>query len=198
MDYLSNRIADFYVKKNIIQPEEKDVYKCGVSLILNDIVTFCLILIISALIWNIRLAIEFLIVFCLTRVYCGGYHAPKAYLCRLTMLLTFICVSIASNLLKNATDITLYMLALVSFLILLPIAPVKHPNKKLTDELIKKGRKNTFLLLIVFIICAYIIFNFISKQDGMTIILTLCSVAIFAIIGVFTNERRCKNEEVDK
>ena len=39
IDRLSDCIADFYVNKNIISLEEKSVYKFGISMIFNDIVT---------------------------------------------------------------------------------------------------------------------------------------------------------------
>ena len=42
--FLSQSIADLYIKRNIIKPDEKEVYKCGLELILNDIVTFSLII----------------------------------------------------------------------------------------------------------------------------------------------------------
>ena len=45
MKHLSSGITDFYVKRNIIQVDEKEVYQCGVELILNEVITFGLILI---------------------------------------------------------------------------------------------------------------------------------------------------------
>lgn len=97
---LSNCIADFYISKNIININEKEAYKFGVELILNDIFTFSLIIIISAIIWSIRCGIEFLLVFCCARIYCGGYHAPKAWLCRLTMITTFIITNLTDLLFR--------------------------------------------------------------------------------------------------
>ncbi len=62
--FLSQSIADLYIKRNIIKPDEKEVYKCGLELILNDIVTFSLIIAISAILWKMQYAFEYLIVFC--------------------------------------------------------------------------------------------------------------------------------------
>lgn len=85
MNYLSERIADLYIKRNIILQKEKDVYKKGIELILNDIITFSFILLISSVIWRFSYGAEFLITFCITRVFCGGYHAKKAYICKITI-----------------------------------------------------------------------------------------------------------------
>lgn len=195
MNFLSERIADFYLSKNIIQPDEKEVYKCGVELILNDIVTFSIILILSALIWHLRYGIEYLTVFCFTRIYCGGYHASKAYLCRLTMIVTFLGVILLSGLLSSQSHIILYILLILSFVAIFPLIPVKHPNKELTDELIKKGRRNGSFAYILFSIVSSVFFECINHRDGLIIALTLSAVTVLAYIGVITNERRCFHEQ---
>ncbi|MBQ7900553.1 MAG: accessory gene regulator B family protein [Clostridia bacterium] len=191
MEYLSNCIADFYIRRNIIEPDEKEVYKCGVELILNDVVTFSLILLISAVVWHIRYAIEFLTVFCTTRVHCGGYHAPKAYICRLTMLATFVCVAILSSVSRDAGSAVLYLILAVSFIAILPLIPVKHPNKQLTRQLISKSRKKGIGLYVVYSVCSVLIYTFANGHDGMIIAFSLCAVSALAIIGTFVNGRRC-------
>lgn len=198
IDYLSNTIADFYISRKIICRDEKEVYKSGIELILNDIVTFGLILFISVLMFNVRYAVEFLVVFCFTRIYCGGYHAPKAYLCRITMVIAFLFVAIGSSILKNLTDVFLCLLLLISFILMLPLIPVKHPNKKLTEQLIKKSFRYGVMLYIVFIVCSIIVFQYINKQDGIIIALSLCTVTVLAIIGFFNNERRCAHEKINR
>ena len=40
MEFLSDCIADFYIKRRIINFEEKDIYKAGIKLILNEAFTF--------------------------------------------------------------------------------------------------------------------------------------------------------------
>ncbi len=181
---LSDIITDFYIKKKIIEYDEKDVYKYGIELIINDIITFSLIIIISAMFFNIRYAIEFLTVFCSTRVYCGGYHAPKTYLCRLTMFATFISVTTLSMILKNTIQvITAYTISVILLLIILPIIPIKHPNKELNEKTIKKGKRNGVILYIIFIICSAIIFKYINNRDGLIICLSLCAVSVLAIKG---------------
>lgn len=189
MNYLSECIADLYIKRNIILPEEKDVYKSGIELVLNDVVTFSLILLISSLIWHFRYAAEFLITFCITRVFCGGYHAKKAYICKITMVLTFLSVVIISGLLKNVDYTILYGILIVSFVILLPFVPVKHPNKKLSTEEYKINRIRGIISYILFSICSVIVMNFLNKSDGLIILLSLSAVTVLAIIGTFINRK---------
>ena len=92
MQLVVKRIADFFISKSIINKSEREVIEYGLFLIINDVISFSSIIIISWLLDTPRFAFEFLMVFCLTRIFCGGYHAKKAYICKLSMILTFIAI----------------------------------------------------------------------------------------------------------
>lgn len=186
---LSASIADFYVKKNIINSEEKEVYQWGLTLILNDIVTFSLVLLLSVLLLHIRFGAEFLIVFCLTRIYCGGYHARKESICRFTMIVVFLLVLFGACILSDCSVYILLFLLTVSFLVLLPLIPVKHPNKVMTEELKKRGRVRGTLSYLAFAVLSLLFYLFVSEIDAVLIALSLSAVSVLAIIGTFTNER---------
>lgn len=49
LNYLSEFIADFYIKRGIIKSERKELYKAGIELVLNEILTFSLVLILAGL-----------------------------------------------------------------------------------------------------------------------------------------------------
>ena len=195
MEYLSQSIADFYVKRNIIEADKKELYKCGVSLILNDILTFSIVIILSALLGNIRFSFEFLITFCFTRVFCGGFHARKTYICRFTMLLTFSLTVLISFALRNTKPEVLCIILAAAFVILLPLIPVKHPNKELGEEDIKKNRKKGIISFVLFSLTSVFVHQLFSKQGGIIIALSLAAVTVLAIIGTITNGRSENNEE---
>lgn len=198
MNYLSNCIADFYVKRNIIGESEKEVYQAGVLLILNEVLSFILIIILSGLIWKIRYSIEFLIVFCITRIFCGGFHAKTTYVCRLTMLGTFASVITIANFLSKSSTEILWLINLISFLMLLPLIPVKHPNKELTKELVEMNRKKGAITYILFGVCSVLVAEYLSIKDGFIISLSLSAVTVLAIVGTISNERREKYEKINK
>ncbi len=198
MNYLSNRIADFYVKRNIIEESDKEVYQAGVELILNEVLSFVLIIVLSSLIWEIRYSIEFLIIFCITRIFCGGFHAKRTYICRMTMLTTFVCVIMVSSFLGKFFTEILCLINLISFLVLLPLIPVKHPNKELTQELIEANRKKGVITYILFGLCSVLVAEYLSVKDGFVMALSLSAVTVLAIVGTISNERRKKYEKVDK
>ena len=187
---LSASIADFYVQKNIINSDEKEVYQWGVSLVLNDIVTFSLVLLLSALLSHVRFGAEYLIVFCLTRIYCGGYHARKESICRFTMIVVFLIVLFGAHILSDCSRYILLSVLTVSFMVLLPLIPVRHPNKVMTEKLKKKGRVRGTLSYLAFAVLSLLFYLFVSKIDAVLIALSLSAVSVLAIIGTFTNERR--------
>ena len=189
IDRLSECIADFYVNKNIIYQEEKSVYKFGICLILNDIVTFSMIFIISSCFFKFRFGIEFLAVFCLTRIFTGGYHARKSYLCRLSTLFTALCVLSLSELVKNLSRYYILAILAISFVIILPLIPIKHPNKTLTAELIERGKAGGIFSYIFFSSISILFYTYIDSQDAAIIALSLFTISVFVIIGKFTNER---------
>lgn len=195
MKHLSSGITDFYVKRNIIQVDEKEVYQCGVELILNEVITFGLILIYSLIAWKLRYAVEFLCVFCLTRVYCGGYHASKSYICRITMFEIFLGIYILSKALNDINPIWLFVILIICFLVIVMLVPVKHPNKALTKKQFNKNRKMGIVIFSFFSIASFAVREIIGVQDGIIICLSLCAVTALAIIGTFTQRRRCQNKE---
>lgn len=192
MEFLSECIADFYVKRNIISECEKNVYKYGVELILNDVFTFTFIIIFSILFWNVKYGVEFLLTLCVTRVFCGGFHAKKAYICKLSMIITFVCVMLASVALKNINLISLVLILSISLIIALPFIPVKHPNKNMTKGQKNKNRTLGVVAYIVFSVLACLMWKYVNPKEGLIIALSLCAVTVLVIIGVLLNSREVK------
>ena len=77
MKSLSEVIADFYIEKNIISSDMKSVYVYGISLIINDIIDFAVILIPAIIARRFIYGVAFLLTFCITSKeimdMCRGY-----------------------------------------------------------------------------------------------------------------------------
>lgn len=192
MKLLSKCIADFYVKRNIICEDEKDVYGYGLELILNDVFVFTLILIISALFWNVKYGVEFLITICVTRIFFGGFHAKKAYICKMAMVITFVCVMSASVILKNISFTSLVLVLFGSFIVALPFVPVKHPNKNITKDQRNRNKLFGVISYLIFSLLACLSWKYIDNSDGIIIALSLCAVTVLVIIGSLFNWREVK------
>lgn len=187
MEHLSNSIADFYIRRKIIDPEDREVYKSGVELILNEGLTFLIVIICSFLMFRLRYALEFLAAFCFTRVFCGGFHAKKVCVCRSTMLLSFLLTVSLSYPLKNISVLTLLVILSASFAVVFRLAPVKHPNKRLTEAKRKENHKRSVISFVLFAAASILVFSLAVKQDGVIIALSLAAVAVLAAVGALLN-----------
>lgn len=186
MKRLSLCITDFYIKRNIINPDDREVYEYGLSLIINDAVTFLLIFAISALLGRVRFAAEFLVTFCVSRVFCGGYHAGKEWICRCLMLGTFLCTLVLGEFFYGFGAFCAAVIAAVSLGVLFALIPVRHPNKTLSAVQIAKNRRRGIITLVLFALLSLCL-SLEGKQDGFIIALSLLAVAALAVTGTLLN-----------
>ncbi len=193
MHYLSDCIASFYVRKSIIPKDHKDIYSYGIELILNEALTFALVLLVSVIMHRFWDGILFLITFCCTRIYAGGFHAKTVAVCRATMIITLISVLDFTVIIESVHLWILVLCLIGSAVILFPLIPVKHPNKTLTENQKRKGKVKGICTYIFFSGCSIILCEF-NKRAGVLINLSLMSVTILAIVGKIRT-REVKSDE---
>ena len=187
MKSLSESLADYYIKKNIIEPAKKSIYVYGISLLINDMVDSCIILIPAIITDHAMYGIVFLLVFWLLRVRCGGFHAKKAWLCALTMLLTFCAVCMLTYITSEFYNVIWSIIIFaVSVLTLLPIIPVENPNKILSPSTRRKSKCIGITATILFAGLAVVLSAY-GMCVGMVISYTVMSVAALAVIGEIYN-----------
>ncbi len=184
MDTLSNLITDFYVRKHYVPEDKRDIYCYGFKLIISDIINFSMVILLGAILGRFIESIVFLIALCGLRQFSGGFHAKTFWLCRLSMLVTFICVIAVSALLSQFMNIGhACMINAVCTVSILIFAPVKHPNKPLTEQ---QKRVNKFKAVIAALIlsAASAILTALGRIEGVTISITLAAVVILMFIGI--------------
>ena len=195
MKSLSEVIADFYIEKNIISSDMKSVYVYGISLIINDIIDFAVILIPAAIAGRFTYGVAFLLTFCIARIHCGGFHAKKSWICATGMLLTFILVCLCTELTASIYGVILNMIInSISILIILPIIPIENPNKKL-DAKVKQKKKKLGIIVTSLFAMLSIVLTVYNIQEGAVISFTLLSVAVLAMVGKILNQGGEKNEK---
>lgn len=87
---LSHRIADLFVKNEVIACEDKDVYIYGLEqgfLMLTNIVTTILIGLVFRMVWQ---SIVFMMAYIPLRIYAGGYHTKTQLRCYLFSILLIV------------------------------------------------------------------------------------------------------------
>ena len=194
MKSLSEVIADFYIEKNIISSDMKSVYVYGISLIINDIIDFAVILIPAIIAQRFIYGVA-LLTFCITRIRCGGFHAKKSWICAGVMLLTFILICLCIELTTSIYGVILNVIInSISILIMLPIIPIENPNKKLDADVKQKNKKIGIIVTSLFAMLS-IVLTVYNIQEGAVISFTLLSVAVLAMVGKILNQGGEKNEK---
>ena len=194
MKKIAEAIGDYYIRKEVIEPNMKPMYVHGISLILNDILNFGIILGAAVLLDSLLHGLLFTTVFYFLRVRCGGFHAKKEWICRVTMFASFVSVFLCTWIISDlSAQCIIIPVMVISVLILLPIIPVENPNKKLSDE---RRKKNKIYGIITIFLCSLsaIILTAYKVQGGIIIALTLLAVAVLAVIGKVVNKNREENE----
>ena len=195
MKSLSEAIADFYIRENIISSDMKSVYVYGISLIINDIIDFAVILIPAIIAGRFIYGVVFLLTFCITRIHCGGFHAKKSWICAGIMLLTFIIICLCVEITTSIYGVILNVIInSISILIMLPIIPVENPNKKLDADVKQKNKKIGIIVTSSFAVLS-IVLTVYNIQEGAVISFTLLSVAVLAMVGKILNQGGEKNEK---
>ena len=195
MKSLSEVIADFYIEKNIISSDMKSVYVYGISLIINDIIDFAVILIPAIIAGRFIYGVVFLLTFCITRIHFGGFHAKKSWICAGIMLLTFIIICLCVEITTSIYGVILNVIInSISILIMLPIIPVENPNKKLDADVKQKNKKIGIIVTSSFAVLS-IVLTVYNIQEGAVISFTLLSVAVLAMVGKILNQGGEKNEK---
>ena len=191
MERLSENIVNYYIKKKIVSPSMKIMYVYGVSLILNDILTFSIILAIAALIHGFYDGVIFLVTFYILRIRSGGFHAKKTWICRASMISTFLLVFISSKLITAASiEWIVIPISILSLMAILPIVPVENPNKILDENKKKKNKVYAIITALLFLNGSNIL-TILNRNEGIIITLTVLSVAVLAVIGkvIYSKER---------
>ena len=128
-------IADFFVSKDVITEEEKEVCAYGMELIISGIINVSLVIIIGLITCNIWYAIVYNTMMIVIRMYTGGYHADTHLGCNIcycgVFLISLIILRI-QMLVKG--DVLTWIIAAAGYLIIVLNAPLEHHNKRLTIE----------------------------------------------------------------
>lgn len=184
-------IVDFFVKEDIVPEEQRDVYQYGVELSISTLIGLSIVLAIGMLNGRFTESVIFYIVFCLTRAFCGGFHAHSHLLCKVTFICILILVLVMDLVLNNIEIYYWFVLYLYSLIIVCAFAPVENPNKKLTSYDKKRCKIISIILMVVWLVVMILFYSFGSELYHI-VALTLFFVANLMLLGKYNKRRETK------
>lgn len=181
--YFAENITFVLIKNKILNIKNRNIYVYAIEVILLNVILLLSLLGISILGKDLSCFMGFLLFFVPLRTFVGGYHAKHSEVCFGMSIGIYMVVMIIfynyPNLYKNIIVVSIYILAIITFLIW---SPLKNENHILTNYQYKRNRKILFGSIVINII----IFVFLSKMNytiaSYEIIFTVLA-SIFLIIG---------------
>lgn len=179
---ISKKITAFFINKNIITRDQREIYEYGFELIIADITNFLLILFISIGYNCLCAGIIYLFCFVSMRVFCGGFHAESRATCRIYMLISFIAFIKIYCLLNISKMHIAFIGLIIAWIPILCCAPVIHKNRRLS---LKYRRKNRIMALVISGLwtLASVVLVLANVQWGIAIIVTIWIVSTSMILG---------------
>lgn len=191
MHYLAKKMAHFFIRKNIVAEENREVYEYCFEIMLSTICNFSLLLIGAIITGRYYETALFALVFVVLRKFAGGYHAKTNLGCMLTLVLTYIGMILLITFLDLSI---LNLIAIISsvfyVLVLFVFAPVEHHNNPM-EENTKKKMRIIVIAIIVPIAAISIIFSTLlpTLNIAFSISYAAICVALSTLVGVIFNAK---------
>jgi accessory gene regulator B len=188
---LSQIIVDFFVKEDVVSEEQREIYQYGIELSVSTLMGLFIVLAIGVLSRRFTESVIFYIVFCLTRAFCGGFHAHSHLLCKVTFICVLILVLVMDLVLDNIEIYYWFVLYLYSLTIVCAFAPVENPNKRLTSYDKKRCKIISIIFMVVWLVAMILFYSFGSELYHI-VALTLFFVANLMLLGKYNKRRETK------
>lgn len=183
---LADTIASGFVKRQVILEDSKSTYVYGLELLLSSIFSSGCIVIIGILIHRTVDVLFFLAIFSVLRSFTGGYHARTFSKCTIVTLTTFGLVMALSKLLS--VNIPVYVITVIAvFFIILVLAPIENPNKRIPASKKKLFKAISVALLLLFS-GSGIVFAGFSNGYGDTIFFSILADTVLLFPKAYGKE----------
>lgn len=188
---LSRIIADFFICQKVVPEEQRDIYEYGFELSISSVIGILIVLTIGLISGRFWESVVFYIVFCFTRLFTGGYHAPNHLLCKITFAGALLVVLAADWLLKEIESCYWFVLHFYSLVVVCWLAPIENQNKELTKRQKVKCKVISIVAMVVWLAVMFL-FRFLSSELDHIVALTLFCVANLMLPEIYKERRTSK------
>ena len=180
---LAKSIAHFFVVQNITEESKEVIYAYGMELLISDVLNTIIVLLIALFSHTLPAVVVFIAVFMGLRQFVGGFHANSHLSCMFTLVMVMMVFSYGiCNVSGHITPIFS-----ISFIIILCIVPVPHPNKPMSEEKSVKLRKRSCILAVTLSVVTIALLVFQYQKLSLYVSSGMLLSAIMALLGHFLN-----------
>lgn len=171
---LSHIIADIFIRRKVIAKEQREAYEygfeLGISALIEIIITLTIGLL-SRMFWE---SVVFYIVFSFTRLFTGGFHAPKRFLDKIFFAAILMIVLIVDGLLQQIEDYYWFVLHFYSLVIVCEFAPIEALNKELSERERVNFKVVSILIMAVWLAVMFLFKHLNSELDHIVALALFC------------------------
>lgn len=183
---MTEKIVDWLLKKqienHIISSEDEPIYRYGYILVCEVIINVFLALVIGAGMKDMRTVVAFLVIYIPLRSFCGGWHAPRLWLCTVfSNILLVVIVMAHKYLTQHFTIPVLLSIFMVCMGIILYFAPIETIAKPIDQEEERVYRKKIKII----VICHFAVGIFLIAVQADRRIFTLVSAYTTQVLMLF-------------
>lgn len=187
MEKFSQVIVNFICNNMTIEDKDMiEIYKYGIEITLSSLINLIMIILCSLILRDLIAGLIFMFCFVLLRSYTGGYHAEKYWRCNVVFLCTFLLTYFLARIFVQI-ELNLYGILIILFFSYIPIlkfAPVKNIHKKLTEAKVKRSRKVSTVMYMIFFILTVLCY-ILNIWYGYMVLTTIISISIMIVIEIF-------------
>lgn len=188
---LSHIIADFFIREKVIPDEQREIYEYGFELSISSVIGIIIVLAIGLISGKFWESIVFYIVFCFTRLFTGGFHAPNYLLCKITFAAALLVVLAADWILSEIENYYWFVLHFYSLIIVCQFAPVENTNKELNKREKVRFKVISIIAMAVWLAVMFL-FRFLDSKLDHIVALTLFCVSNLMLLGKYYERRKKK------
>ncbi len=188
---LSQIIADFFIRQKVVPEEQREIYEYGFELSISSVIGIIIVLAVGLISGKFWESVVFYIVFCFTRLFTGGFHAPNHLLCKVTFTVTLLLVLAADWLLSGIENYYWFILHLYSLVIVCQFAPIENSNKELSKRQKVRCKIIAIIAMAVWLAVMFLFRSLDSELDHI-VALTLFCVSNLMLLGLYYERRKTK------
>lgn len=171
------------IERGIIDESQKALYRYGYVVLVEMSINVFLTLMVGILNGKMILVIFFSLMFIPLRLYCGGWHAPKDWLCMLFSMGTLLLVVFFLEQFSFLPGSAVYFIEVISLVVILLLAPMDSVAKRLDEKEIKIFRNLSRIILVleflillgaIYFKCRVLILSIICAHGIQSISLIMC------------------------
>lgn len=191
--WISNKIADWCIKKNNVTEIQEMAIRYGIELYFDSLIKILVLILIGAICGRFIETVVVISCFCLLRGEAGGIHMQTSIGCFLSMCSMTIVSVVGAEIIPELSVYTVIFVFLLSLILIYCYAPYATSNNPISDETIRAHKKiKAIIITMVYMIIALLV------QENRLRALILIPVIIEIITILPFWKRKEESEHADK